>query len=218
MEPPFRRPFLWWVPQKNPTTHRPHGRELEEQYMKNFIACFSLLVVGLSAQASETTFVDILARVTARDPITKAIQMIDNGLQFRMDIEGEQAKVTIWKNMKVRDPKEETYLFPLSNVIRHEYARLQFQGELNNLIARCAESEQRFRISQYKRHPVRVGMPYDEAKELLKDEFQADDLPRAESGAYRLESDTHSMVFRGGVLIDIITKEASNKPNAGDGK
>jgi len=185
---------------------------------KNLVACLSLLCIGVSAQAAETTFADILTRVTTRDPITMAIQSIDNTHQFRMELNDAQARVTIWKSMKVHDPEEETYLFPLSDSIRHEYARLQFQRELDSLIARSAESEQRFRIAQYKRHPVRVGMPYEEARELLKDEFQADDLPRAESGAYRLESDTHSIVFRHGVLIDIIGKVTSEKADVGDGK
>jgi hypothetical protein len=96
-------------------------------------------------------------------------------------------------------------------VVRQEHARLQFQEELNRLVAKCVESEQHFRISQYKKHPVSAGMSYDEAKELLKNEFKPDGLPSAEMGAYQLESDTHSIVFRHGVLVDVITKETSNK-------
>jgi len=183
--------------------------------MNHLMANFVFFACCLPAQASEMTFADILARVTHRDPITMAIQQIDKGLEFRMEINTEQAKVTIWKPMKVRDPHTETYFFPLSDEIRQESARLQFQAELDNLLARCLESEQRFRISQYTRQPVRRGMPYAEAWELLKDEFQADDQPRAEFGAILLESETHRIVFRHGVLIDIITKQTSNKPDAG---
>ena len=108
--------------------------------------------------------------------------------------------------MKIRDPQKETYTFPLSDVIRQEHARLRFQEELNRLLARCNRSEQHFRISQYTKHPLRPGMPYAEAIELLKDEFKPDGVPRAEDGAYRLESDEHSIVFRHGVLVDIIKK------------
>jgi len=186
--------------------------------IKRLIACWLFVCTCIFAHGGETTFADILARVSQRDPITKAILSVDQHRKFRLAIKGDQAEVTIWTHMKVRDPKQETYTFPLSDVLRQEHARLQFQEELNRLVAKCEESEQHFRISQYKKHPVRAGMPYNEAKELLKDEFKPDGLPRAEEGAYRLESDTHSVVFRHGILVDIITKETSNKPDAGDGK
>lgn len=177
-----------------------------------------LTAACIPAQASETTFDDILNRVSQRHPITNAILSIDNGLLFKLEIKDDLSEVTIWKHMKVHDPARETYYFVVSDVIRQEYARLDFQIELNDLASRCVDSERRFRISQYKKHPIYAGMPYREAKNLLKDEFKPDGLPRSALGAYRLESNTHSMVFRGGTLIDVIARKSSNKPDAGDGK
>lgn len=174
--------------------------------MKILIACSALLFACLAAHGGEQKFEDILARVTQRDPITKAILRVDNHRMFRLDIEGDKARVIIWKHLKVRDPNEETHDFPVSDLVRQEYARIQLQEELNKLLARCTESEQRFRISQYKLHPIRFGMPYAEAEKVLKNEFMPDGLPRAESGAARLNSDTHSIIFRHGVLIDIVKK------------
>jgi hypothetical protein len=180
--------------------------------INRYIVCWLLVCACVSAYGGETTFADILARVSQRDPITKAILSVDQHRKFKLEIKGDQAEVAIWTHMKVRDPKQEMYTFLLSDVLRQEHARLQFQEELNQLATKCRESEQQFRVSQYKKHPVRVGMPYDEARELLKDEFKPDGLPRAEMGAYLLESDAYSIVFRHGVLVDIITKETSNNP------
>ena len=186
--------------------------------MKILVACSLLICTCLPAHSGETTFNDILSRVSQRDPITKAILSVDKHLRFRLEIKGDQAEVTIWKHMKIRDPNQEKYTFPVSDAIRQEHARLACQTELNDLKTRCEESECRFRVSQYTKYPVRYGMSYQEAKKLLKDEFKPDGVPRAEKGAYRLESDTHSIVFRQGVLVNIVTKETSNKPDAGDGK
>lgn len=159
------------------------------------------------AHGEEPVFEDILARVTQRDPTTKAILRVDNHRMFRLEIEGDKARVTIWKNMKVNDPDEETHSFPLSDLINQEFSRIQFQEEFDKLTSRCAQSEQRFRISQYKLHPIRYGMPYSEAESMLKGVFVPDDIPRAEFGAHRMNSDTHSIIFRHGVLIDIRKKE-----------
>ena len=175
--------------------------------MKALITCLSLVIASLAAHGGEHKFADILARVTQRDSITKAILRVDDHRMFRLDIKDDRARVTIWKNMKVRDPNEETHDFPLSDLVRQEYVRIQFQEEMNKLLDRCNESEQRFRISQYRSHPIRYGMPYEEAEKVLKDEFVSDGLPRSETGAYRLNSDTHSIIFRHGVLIDIVKKE-----------
>jgi len=181
--------------------------------MKIIVICSLIAVACLPAHGADSTFANLLARVTQRSPITKAILAVDKQPQrnFRLEVEGDRAKVTIWQHMKIRDLNEETYTFPLSAVIRQEHARLVFQGELNDLIARCKDSERRFRISQYKEQPIRYGMRYEEARELLRGEFRPYGQPRTEAGAYRLESDTHSIVFRHGVLVDLITKETSNK-------
>lgn len=173
--------------------------------MRTLITCLSLVFACLTAHGEEHKFEDILARVTQRDSITNAILSVDNHRMFRLVIEGDKARVIIWKHMKVRD--EEIHEFPLSDLARQEYARIQFQEEMNKLMDRCKESEQRFRISQYKSHPIRYGMPYEEAEKVLKDGFVSDGLPRAEAGAYRLNSDTHSIIFRHGVLIDIVKKK-----------
>lgn len=179
----------------------------EEINMKTLITYLSLLFACITAHGAEQNFEDILARVTQRDPITKAILHVDNHRMFRLDIEGDKARVIIWKNMKVKDLNEETHVFPLSDIARQEYARIQFQEEMNKLLARCTESEQRFRVSQYKSHPIRYGMPYEEAEKVLKDEFVSDGVLRAEAGAYCLNSDTHSIIFRHGALIDIVKKK-----------
>lgn len=178
------------------------------------------LFVGacLAAHAGETAFEDILARVSHRNPTTKAIMSVDQHRKFKLEIKGDQAEVTIWTHMKVRDPEQETHFFPLSGVVRQEHARLEFQDVLNRLSAKCAESERQFRISQYKMHPIRAGMPYDEAKELLKNAFKPDGMPRAEMGAYRLESDTHSIVFQYFRLVDVVTKETSGGARPADGQ
>lgn len=176
-------------------------------------------VAGSSGRGSAgTTIDDILARVSQRDPMTHAILAVDQHNAFRLEIEGEQARITIWKPMKIADPNQETHTFPLTDVLRQEHVRLQFQEELNRLASRCLDSERQFRISQYKKHPLRAGMPYAEAVELLKDEFKPDGLPRAEAGAGGLVSDSHFIEFRQGVLVDIITKETADKPGAGGGK
>lgn len=186
--------------------------------MKTLITCFSLVFACIAARGGEKKFEDIVARVTQRDPVTKAILCVDNHRMFRLDIDGGKARVVIWKNMKVRDPDEETHEFPLSDLARQEYTRIQFQEEMNKLLARCAESEQRFRISQYKLHPIRFGMPYAEAEKVLKDDFVSDGLPRAEFGAARLNLRTHSVIFRHGVLIDIIKKEDLQQVGSGQEK
>jgi hypothetical protein len=186
--------------------------------MKILIACSLLICACVSAHGGDASFTDILARVSQRNPITKAILSVDQHRKFKLEITGDQAQVTIWKHMKVRDPNMETYTFPVSDSIRQEHARLALQAELDDLTSRSEEGERRFRVSQYKEHPVRYGMSYQDAKELLKDDFKPDGIPRAEEGAHRLESDTHSIVFRHGALMDIITKETTNKPDAGDGK
>lgn len=175
--------------------------------MKILSACFLLVLVCASAQAEEPTFEAILARVSQRDPITNAILKADNNRMFQLEIKGDHATVRIWKNLKVIDPNQEEFIFPLSDVVRQEHLRLKFQDELNKIIARCTESEQRFRVSQYNKHPIRFGMPYEEAVKLLGDEFEPDGIPRAEAGASRLESDKHSIIFRHRVLKDVITKE-----------
>lgn len=163
-----------------------------------------LLCIALSVQASDTTFTKIQSRVTRRNKITKAILAIDNGLRFKLKIKGDQAEVTIWKHMKVRDPNMEKYTFKLSDEIQQEYARLKFQDELQALINQGIHSERKFRISKYKKHNLQMGMPYKDVKKLLGNEFKSDGRPRAEAGAYRLESKTHIMVFRHIRLIDIV--------------
>ena len=113
-----------------------------------------------SRESAGTTIDDILARVSQRDPMTHAILAVDQHNAFRLEIEGEQARITIWKPMKIADPNQETHTFPLTDVLRQEHVRLQFQEELNRLASRCLDSERQFRISQYKKHPLRAGMPY----------------------------------------------------------
>jgi hypothetical protein len=169
-------------------------------------------------ESAGTTLDDKLVRVSQRDPMTHAILAVDQHNDFRLEIEGEQARITIWKPMKIADPNQETHTFPITEVLRQEHVRLQFQEELSRLAARCVDSERQFRISQYKKHPLRAGMPYAEALELLKEEFKSDGLPRAEAGASGLVSDSHFIKFRHGVLVDIITKETADKPGAGGGK
>ena len=168
-------------------------------------------------ESAGTTIDDILARVSQRDPMTHAILAVDQHNAFRLEIEGEQARITIWKPMKIADPNQETHTFPITDVLRQENARLQFQEEMSRLAARCVDSERQFRISQYEKHPLRAGMPYAEAVELLKDEFKPDGLLRAEAGAGGLVSDSHFIEFRQGVLVDIITKETADKPDVGGG-
>jgi hypothetical protein len=179
--------------------------------MKILIAYLMLTVTCMATPAAETTFADILTRVTRRHPTTQAIQSIDKGLRFKLEVRGDGADVTIWKHLKVRDPNRETYTFAISDVIKQEHARLGFQRELDGLIARSKSSEGSYRISEYKKHPLHAGMPYTEAKQLLKDDFHPDGLPRAEEGAHQLESETHTAVFRHGLLIDMITKKTSNQ-------
>jgi hypothetical protein len=179
--------------------------------MKILIAYLMLTVTCMTTSAAETTFADILNRVTQRHPITQAIQSIDRRLRFKLDVKGDRAEVTIWKHMKTRDPNRETYSFATSDVIKQEHTRLGFQRELDGLIARCKSSEGSYRVSQYMQHPLHAAMPYTEAKALLKDDFHSDGLPKAEKGAYQLESETHTAVFRHGLLIDMITKKTSNQ-------
>jgi hypothetical protein len=185
--------------------------------MKARIACWLLLCTRISAAGGEASFATVLDRVSQRDPITRAILAVDQNREFKLEIIGDQARVTIWTNMKVRDPQEETLLFPLSDDVRQEHARLQFQGELDRLRARCLESEQRFRVSQYKKHSIQYGMPYAEAKERLRDEFRPGGGLAAEAGRHVLESDTHLLEFRQGVLVDVLARNAPDKQRA-DGK
>jgi len=163
-----------------------------------------LLCIALSVQVSGTTFAKIQSRVTRRDKITKAILTIDNGLRFKLKINGNQAEVTIWKHMKVRDPNMEKYTFKLSDEIQQEYARLEFKDELQALINQGIHSERKFRISKYKKHDLQMGMRYEDVKKIVGNEFKDNGMSRAEAGAHRLESKTHIMVFRHGVLIDIV--------------
>jgi len=180
---------------------------LEKKNMKTLISCALLVFACASAHGEEPEFKDILSRVTHRDPITNAILKVNRKRRFKLEVEGDQARVLIWKHMKVSDPNQEAYAFPLSDLVRQEHARIQFQEELKNLINRCEDSEKQYRISQYEKYPVRAGMSYAEAAKLLKDEFKSDGQLRAEKGAYRLESDTHSIIFRHGILVDIINNE-----------
>ncbi len=178
--------------------------------MKVLIPCWLIICLYISAYCNEKTFDDILARVTKRDSITKAILTVDQNRSFKLENDGERVKVTIWMHLKTLDPNQEIHIFPQSDVTRQEFARLQHQEELNKLITRCERSEQQYRISQFKKFPVRAGMPYAEAKELLKHEFKLGE-PCTEKGAFHLESETHIMVFRHNSLVDIITKVTSNK-------
>lgn len=185
--------------------------------MKKRITFWLLLYPLISTAGGEASFTLVLDRVSQRDPITRAILAVDRNREFKLEIIGDQARVTIWTNLKIRDSQEETLLFPVSDDVRQEHARLQFQGELDQLRARCLESEQRFRVSQYKKHPIQYGMPYAVAKERLRDEFRPGGGLVVEAGRHVLESDTHLLEFRQGVLVDVVARNAPDKQPA-DGK
>lgn len=173
----------------------------------------SFVLATATGTAAEPTFAELLDRVSERDPITRAILEIDDECAFALGIDGERARVRIWRPMKVADPEAEAYTFPVTDVIRQEHRRLQFQDELDALVARCRTGERRFRVARYQRFPVRYGMPYREVLAIVGDAFVDDGHRRAAAGAYRLISETHAMVFQHGVLVDIRERTT----DAGDG-
>ncbi|GEM_PF-5344530 len=186
--------------------------------MKLFLISLFAVSASISLRSEDVTFEDLLARVSRRDPITKAILSVDKHRLFRLEQTGDQVAVTIWTHSKVVDPDKEFYTFPLSDVLRQELARLQFQHELNDLRARSLASEQRFRVSQYNLHPLRVGMTPDEVTERVPEAFRAEGRTGAELGALELETDTHRFVFRHGVLLDILRKQDSEAPEMETGR
>ena len=170
--------------------------------MKYVLLMSLLFTVPPISPPSENTFADIQKRVTSRNEITNAILAIDNRQKFSLVIKDDEAKVTIWRHMKMKDPKMENYIFPVTADIRQEHKRLELQKELESLISKCSLAERQFRVSKHKRYKLSFNMPYEDAIKVLGDDFE-ESGPRALLGSCGLVSKEFIIEFRSFRLYDI---------------
>ena len=115
------------------------------KYILNTVLIAFALHFGMFAYGADekVSFADIQKRVVIRDKITNAILVIDKHKRFELTVEKDVAKVRIYTNMKVRDPNEEVYSFPITDEIKLEKTRLGLNEELHVFLAKCFTVEAR---------------------------------------------------------------------------